>query len=360
MDSSRGLAPPSVRPCRAYQSFQPDGALCHGLCPDVAKIAPIASRTGLQVKTALGLQKKEDIVATVEEIFIQWSKGPDEAEKNKIENTERQIRQAIQDSAKLGRRNIKVFTQGSYRNNVNVRKDSDVDIGVLCFDTFFADYPDTNIKESVQKSFGITDSEYTYLQFKSELEEALVARFGRTSVVRGKKAIDVKESRYRVDADVCPFFEHRRFTSESRYLSGVEMRPDDSTPPRIINWPEQHYENGVDKNRLTERRFKRTVRVLKKLTYEMSSEVEIAKKIPSFLIECLLWNVPNEKFTGQSYYGDLREILIFLYNLTKDVQLTKEWGEVSELKYLFRPSQPWNTQQVNEFTSAVWKYVGYK
>jgi tRNA nucleotidyltransferase (CCA-adding enzyme) len=81
-----------------------------------------------------------------ESVFTTWAKGPSDTEKAKAENAERQIRQAISASPKLQNRNFFVFTQGSYRNRVNVRKDSDVDIGILCYDTFFPDYPDDNVK----------------------------------------------------------------------------------------------------------------------------------------------------------------------------------------------------------------------
>lgn len=186
-----------------------------------------------------------------ESVFATWSQGPSATEQERAENAERQIRQAIQGSEKLKNRNIRVFTQGSYRNRVNVRRDSDVDISVLCFDTYFDEYPDDNVKAELAKSF--IPATYAYATFKNELEEALVARFGRSAVTRGAKAFDVKANSYRVESDVAAFFEHRRYTSVTHYLSGVEMIPDDYSPPRIKNWPEQHYENGVAKNDLTAR-----------------------------------------------------------------------------------------------------------
>ncbi|GHV85652.1 hypothetical protein AGMMS50230_12600 [Spirochaetia bacterium] len=293
-----------------------------------------------------------------EDIFTLWSKGPDDAERRKIENTEFQIKEAIKVSEKLNRRNIKVFVQGSYRNNVNVRQDSDIDIGVLCYDTFFPEYQDDNIKSHFSRLQ--ESATYTYSTFKNELGDALVSRFGNTNVKRGKKAFNIKENRYRIEADVCTFFEHRRYASTEKYLSGVEMIPDDNNPPNIINWPEQHYENGVSKNTITSRRYKRVVRIMKKLTYELQPNYDIAKKIPSFLMECLIWNVPNKYFSYETYYQTIREIIIFLYNNTKEDKDCSEWGEVSELKYLFRPSQPWSRQLVNEYLLIAWKYIGYK
>ena len=106
-----------------------------------------------------------------ESIFQTWSQGPSATERQRAENAERQIHEAVAASQKLKSRHIKVFTQGSYRNRVNVRKDSDVDIGVLCYDTFFPDYPDDNVKSVLEKS--LADSDYAYATFKNEIEEAL-------------------------------------------------------------------------------------------------------------------------------------------------------------------------------------------
>jgi hypothetical protein len=293
-----------------------------------------------------------------ESVFTTWSQGPSKTEQERAENAERQIRQAIQLSPKLNNRDIKVFTQGSYRNRVNVRQDSDVDVGVLCFDAYFSDYPDDNVKAELRKS--TTDSVYTYATFKNEVEEALVARFGRASVTRASKSFDIKENSYRVESDVAVFFEHRRYTSVSNYHSGVEMIPDDFSPPRVMNWPDQHYANGVSKNDYTSRRYKRVVRILKKLSNEMSEKgIQSAKATPSFLTECLVFNASNICFDQSSYKSIIRSVLAELFNNTISDDKCSEWGEVSELKYLFRGTQPWTRQGAHQFFNDAWDYIGY-
>lgn len=294
-----------------------------------------------------------------ESVFTTWSQGPSATEQQRAENAERQIRQAIYSSEKLKYRNISVITQGSYRNRVNVRKDSDVDVGVICFDTFFPEYPDDNVKARLDES--LSDSTYSYATFKNEIEEALVDRFGRAAVSRGSKSFDIKENTYRVEADVAAFFEHRRYSSVSNYISGVEMIPDDYSPPRVKNWPQQHYDNGVSKNSNTSRRYKRVVRILKCLSNEMSSKgIESAKKVPSFLVECLVWNTPNDHFGHSTYKAEIHSVLAHLYNNTMSNDKCSEWGEVSELKYLFRSSQPWSRADAHKFISDSWDYIGYE
>lgn len=293
-----------------------------------------------------------------ESVFAAWSTGPSDSEQQRAENAERQVKQAILASDKLKNRNIKVFTQGSYRNRVNVRKDSDVDVGIVCFDTFFPEYPDDNVKAHFRNIH--TDSVYTYATFKSEIEEALVARFGKSSVSRGSKSFDIKENTYRVEADVAAFFEHRRYDRSGNYISGVEMIPDDYSPPMVRNWPEQHYRNGVSKNDNSARRFKRVVRIIKTLSNEMAAKgIASAEKIPSFLIECLVFNVPNNELCKSTYLETVRGVLAYLFQATSSEGSCSEWGEVSELKYLFRSSQPWTRESANKFILDAWSYVGF-
>ena len=63
--------------------------------------------------------------------FSEWAKPPLKTEQTRCENAITAVRNAVAGSADLKGRSTKVFAQGSYRNRVNVRDDSDVDIGVL-------------------------------------------------------------------------------------------------------------------------------------------------------------------------------------------------------------------------------------
>lgn len=288
-----------------------------------------------------------------------WANSPGVTEEQRCQNAEKAIREAITASSTLNRSNIRVLSMGSYRNNTTVRQDSDVDIGVVCYDVFFADYPEG----TTDATFGNSTSSYTYATFKNEVGEALVARFGAGGVSRGNKAFDVHENSYRVDADVAPFFEHRRYRSSAstKNLSGVELRPDNRESVKVVNWPEQHYANGVSKNNQTGRRFKAVVRILKNLCNEMAENgVAAASSVPGFLIECLVWNVPDDHFGSGSYRSDVRSALAYLFNNTRTDEACHEWGEVSELKYLFRSSQKWTRGQAHSFIDAAWDYVGFE
>jgi hypothetical protein len=290
-----------------------------------------------------------------ERTFESWGQAPSQAEQEKCENAERAVRKAIAASTTLAQRSIEVFAQGSYANRTNVRQDSDVDICVLCRDVFFFRIPDGATREQ----YGLTNpGTYAYGQFKNEVETALVNYFGRAAVSRGNKAFDLRQNSYRINADIVPCFEHRRYTAPAAYDEGTEFRTDAGA--KIINWPRQNYDNGVQKNSDTSRRFKAMVRIMKQLrNYMVEEGIASAKAIPSFLNECLVWNVPNGGFGHDTYAADVRYAIAHLWNETRSIDTCGEWGEINELKYLFR-GQAWTREQVNMFLQAAWERVGFK
>ncbi|MCH9808456.1 MAG: nucleotidyltransferase [Alphaproteobacteria bacterium] len=293
-----------------------------------------------------------------EQQLSRWAQPPSQTEINRCQNAESMIRKAVNASDALSKRTIRVFAQGSYANRTNVRQDSDVDVAVLCSDTFFYDLP----AEATVADFGIQPETYPYHQFRQELHGALVDYFGGSAVSPGNKAFDIKANSYRVEADVAPFFEllHYQGVGQSP-LKGVELRPANKSFERIRNWPEQHYDNGVAKNAATGRRYKALVRILKRLAYEMANAgVPEARPIPGFLCECLIWNVPNELFGASEYRDDLKSALFFLFKKTETIDKCVDWGEVSEHKYLFGHHQKWTQQQANDFILAAYRYCGFK
>jgi len=51
------------------------------------------------------------------------------------------------------------------------------------------------------------------------------------------------------------------------------------------------------------------VRALKRLENELVKEGLLEEELPSFLMECLVYNVPNDKFNHKTYVADMRAVL---------------------------------------------------
>jgi hypothetical protein len=182
-------------------------------------------------------------------------------------------------------------------------------------------------------------------------------------VTRGNKAFDVHANSYRLDADVVAAFELRRYNKRSpdgriTYQTGIAFVPDSGG--RIDNWPDQTYRSGCAKNDNTSRRYKRAIRILKRLrNWMQDNQVAAASDIGSFLIESLVWNVPNEYFAKDNYRDIMRGVLAHTFNNTMTDAKCQDWGEVNELKYLLRNSSPLRVR-VNAFLDAAWNAAGYQ
>jgi hypothetical protein len=300
-----------------------------------------------------------------ESSFMFWAQSPSNTEEERCERVIKAIRAAVAGSSQLQRRCIKVFTQGSFRNRVNVRQYSDVDVGVMLHDHFLVQYPDGK----GNADFGNRDVDYGFAQFKNELEEALVTYFGRDAVKRGNKAFDIKAAYSRVEADVVPLWEFRQYWDNGSYRAGVALVPDNGGD-RIENYPERlleswpttflHYENGKAKNDSTSRRYRGMVRILKKVRIELEAASNPAAAIPGYLVECLVWNAPNSCFVHGTWDERVQSVLRFLWNNVKDPNLCEKWCEVDAIKFLFYFKQPWTREQAHAFINAAWHHVGVK
>ena len=263
------------------------------------------------------------------------------------------IKDAVAADATLAAKNVRTIPQGSYWNRTNVRQDSDVDVCVLCNDTFFYDLPYGVSAVSV----GIVPAAYQFGSYKNDVERALVNRFGRENVRRGNKAFDVNENTRRVDADAAPCFAYRLYVNSWQYHEGTALIADD-TGRRITNFPQQQYENGVAKNDATDRRFKRAVRIVKKLSHEMEDAgVASARPMASFLIESLIWNAPDHLFGPPSLRDMTQGVVAHLWEYTRADATCGAWREENGIKLLFHGSQSWTRAQANQFLYDAWNYV---
>jgi hypothetical protein len=287
---------------------------------------------------------------SLESLLEKWSKPASDTEETKCDNALRMIKKSIGSSQELSGFTIKFILQGSYYNNTNVRLNSDVDIAVKLTDTFYPNYPEG----TTRNDFGNLESNYTFAEYRDSLERALIATFGENSVTRGDKSLKIRSNSYRVDADVVPCFEHRRYRRDGSYIKGTEFRTRYGNN-QVINFPEQHYANGVEKNKATGRKYKRMVRIIKRLRYKMKDDGFDVENIPSFLIECLVWNVPNRYLNTGSYTEDLRGSFRYLIQNTDSYDTCEEWGEVSERLYLFKSK--YNYREINQFVRAAYEFV---
>lgn len=294
-----------------------------------------------------------------EDTFRSWATPPGQTEKTKMDNAETAIKKSIANHKRLSEMDIKIFAQGSYRSNTSIKQDSDVDVCIRLNSTFFDKYPDGKMRSD----YGNVDGSMDFATYKNLIQEALNSYFGYEYVTRGNKAFDIHSNSYRVDADAVPAFAYHYYHGDGPkdYIDPVGIAFDTDNGSRIINWPHQSYNNGVSKQDVTSYRYKKMVRIIKKLRNKMQEENILGSHdIASFLIESMVWNVPNEEFGKNDYHDDVRAVMANCFNFTLTDDASKNLCEVNDFKKLFHPNQPWSREKAHSFFDAAWNYVGFK
>lgn len=159
--------------------------------------------------------------------------------------------------------------------------------------------------------------------------------------------------------DVVATWNYRRYSQNGNFVLGTKFFSDKGHA--IINFPKQHIQNAKDKNTATSKRFKRLTRLHRKLRYKMKEDgLTVSDNITSFLLECLGWNVPNNIMNDYGTWTErLKQSIIHLYNETKTSDECKDWGEVSELFYLFHGGRKWKSDDVNNYMVQLWNYLEF-
>lgn len=214
--------------------------------------------------------------------------------------TYKSIKTVLESSqAPYANRSFNVFLQGSYGNDTNVWAESDVDIAICLTSVFYSDIAELNPDEKKRYEQNRIPAEYSINQFKDEVASWLRQNFGN-GVTPGNKAIAVPGSNSRRDADVLVCAEHRRYFSYPAvggpgFHEGICFWT--SEGGKIVNYPHQHMSNCTSMHQATSSRFKRNIRVLKNMRRSMVGSGFIGDGMaPSYFIEGMLYNVPNEHF----------------------------------------------------------------
>lgn len=251
-----------------------------------------------------------------------------------------------------------IFLQGSYGNDTNIIKESDVDV-VIRLDSIFT-YDISSLPAEQQEAFKGThpNSKYTHVDFGRDVLQVLTERF-EEDVGPGTKAVLIKPRNNRRKADVLVAIQHRKF---SRYTGSADadnpvigVAFHKANGGRVINYPTQHRDNLIAKNQLTNEWFKHMVRIFKNARQKLIAEGVIAEGVaPSYYIEGLLYNVPTGKY-GVSYNASMGNILEWLrhaepsqfrcanlqyFLLDGDADVT--WSSVNCRAYLNGLADLWN------------------
>jgi len=290
---------------------------------------------------------------SLEDILSGWTGPSSNTEQDKQDRTERMIRQAINSHEPFNNCSLKVYAKGSYANNTNVRSDSDVDIAVECTEVLYWEESEKGSHTSGKPYEGI----WTPAKLRAELLSAMETKFPGQVDSSGSTAIQINSNSARVDADVVPSFSFRYYMKYGSRDGTKIFKTDGSS---IVNYPAQQLDNGIAKNNRTGYAYKKGTRLLKRIENAMAEDGTF-RELPSFFMECLAYNCPDNVFAYPTWTECLRAMLLHIWNnLQGDEPTTGRWLEVNECFFLFHSNQKWTREDGREFAKAAWNYCGFK
>lgn len=295
-----------------------------------------------------------------ERLLSSWIKPSSDDEKGQQDRAERMVTKAIEASSSIDMSDVSIYTKGSYPNNTNVRRDSDVDVVVQQTAVQYYDYLQ-GVEPAGHPGTPYT-GEWSPTKWRATVADALIDYYGASSIdSSGKVAINVSAvAGSRPSADVVPSFNYVRYDDPHRQVvhEGSCVFPRDSFI-KIVNWPAQQFTNGRNLNTRSSRRYKRFVRALKNAENKLVADGAI-KDLPSYFMECLVYNVPVSVLTtGFSLSEGFKATLINLHEQLDGGTAYDKMVEPNDLKWLFKGHQKWNVDDGKSLILETWNYLGY-
>lgn len=215
------------------------------------------------------------------------------------------------------------YLQGSYKNHTNIVGKSDVDIIIELQSTFEEDYSQLGeleqiLKKSLRKKHSAA---YLFEYFREDVIELLEKYFGEEYIdSTGAKCLKLQSHPKYNDADIVICQKYILHTELFKEEEGIRF-PVPSENRWIINFPEQHYDNGCKKNNTenTNGQYKPVVRIFKNIKERLIEQRLIASEdVPSYFLECFLYNAPDDIFLEENYVDVCLNMIDWLVEVARD------------------------------------------
>lgn len=187
------------------------------------------------------------------------------------------------------------YLQGSYGNSTHIYGKGDIDVVVELNSSFSSNL-------SLLGKSSLSNSVYSLQQFFSDLSTYLQNYYGYEYVEAGSKTIKIKYKDGKKAVDIVACNEYRHYidpnNSNSKYATGIILNN------KTINYPKIHKSNGEIKMNDTNKMFKSYIRILKNINKKLKNDkLSSYNLVPSYFIECFLYNLPNYLFNSDLQLG---------------------------------------------------------
>ena len=258
-------------------------------------------------------------------------------------------------TAKLSSMSYTVYPQGSYANKTNISSASDVDMVIALKSAFYPDKTKLSPPEWEEYAKHFERASITWHDFRELVVAVLRSHF---FLDEGSKCVKVRSNFIRLPADVLICLDHRYYQSFPSFAGqifteGVQFYA--SGDRKIVNYPKRHISACARKDNWTNGAYRRVVRIAKNARNKLSSEDGTgvgAGTAPSYFLESLLWNVPDERYGGNIETA-YRQVVEWLNN---DSSPLGQMSFPSRMGKLFgtSPDTSWTKSSARTIISAMY------
>ncbi|MFE6055383.1 hypothetical protein ACFQ6N_31920 [Kitasatospora sp. NPDC056446] len=294
------------------------------------------------------------------EKLSRWTKPPSKAEEERLDRAKRMVTNAVRRHPPFANLGLIVEPKGSWANNTNVSSDSDMDIKVEFTQRVFRGNVGGMEFWQLALQKGSYTGSWTPEVFRSELRIALKSASDRVDASHNVAFYVPSVPGSRPDTDVVPCFTYQYEPVFGPPSRGTVVFTQDGK--HIVNWSQQQLENGRAKNNRTGRGYKFAVRALKSVENDLAAMGAI-KELPSYFMECLIYNVPDDVLKAPSFDRTFEGALAHLryqFNFWAWNADPNGMVEPNGIKKLFGPTQKWSKDDAKQLLDAAWKYLGYE
>jgi hypothetical protein len=261
------------------------------------------------------------------------------------------------EASKISTKDYEMYLQGSYANDTNIYGDSDVDIVVQLHSVWSRDLSSLNDNERQLYLATHETATYQWKDFYDDVFKTLCNYYEQTNIDNTGKVIKVNTGKsYR--ADVVVAIDYRKYLmfqddKINRYIEGIKFHILKESNRSVINFPKWHYNNGVAKNRQerTGGRYKLTVRMFKNIRNKLIENEQLSNKsVPSYFLECLLYNVPDD-----CYSFDCSQTFCDIVNYLHKADLQKFLCQNEQAELFGDSHEQWELPLANSFISELIK-----
>jgi len=218
------------------------------------------------------------------------------------------------------------FLQGSYKNSTSISDINDVDIVAVKLNTY----------SNAHSPLGPFDNNIPWEEIFSDIEQKLrnQRRYTNWTIERGDKCIKISGA---FNADVVPAVQVGR-----DYLEDPIVVFSFRDSLEKINYPRVHYKNGVNKNQLTNDKYKPTVRLFK--NWAKNHFGDNKDIISSFKMEALVHSADNSNFSdnyvfnffnvGNNILRSLNQQNSSIMSVCGQENICSDWNEYGKFSFL--------------------------